>query len=478
MGDNHFTLLPSLVGAVVIGAVLRVWGFTMKMRMIAGVFATLALGCTDTPPPSTSDDGDGDAANDDANDVTTSVPPATGNVDSATSGQDSSGTPPPATSTTSGADDDPDGGDSPPIQLDLGGIPDAPMFCTKGGGDIEFSYIWVANSSQNTISKINTETLTEEGRYYTRPDTSGNPSRTSVSLTGNVAVANRSGGLTKYYALTDNCVDANGNGSIETSSGPGDIMPWGDDECLAWHTPMTYTSQRPVAWTQGYFDEVACSIVDEKVWTSGASGEAIEVLLVDGDTGVIEETIPIPGVSAGFFGIYGAAVDSEGNFWGSQLGGGTLVNIDLQTLDIETWPTPAGGYGMTVDQDGYVWTCSSQAGRFDPATETWQSAFVGGNGGCMADGGDILWMANNPMVGINRNTLTVEYSIALPNYVHGVSVDVHGYVWGVSQGTDAYRVDPDSGTIETVGGLVGPYTYSDMTGFALSNVGGGTAPSG
>ncbi len=96
----------------------------------------------------------------------------------------------------------------------------------------------------------------------------------------------------------------------------------------------------------------------------------------------------------------------------------------------------------------------------------------------MADGGNILWMASNPMVGFDRNTLAVEYSIPLPNYVHGVSVDIDGYVWGVSMNTEAYRVDPATGTFDTVGGLIGPYTYSDMTGFALSNVGGGGAPSG
>jgi len=376
-------------------------------------------------------------------------------------------------SSSSGVADDTSSDGMPPVYFDLGIIPDSPMFCTEGKGDVEFSYIWIANSSQNTISKINTETLVEEGRYYTRPDMQGSPSRTSVSLTGNVAVANRSGGLTKFYANHDDCNGGN------TSSGPNDVKAWGDEDCMAWHTPMAYQSQRPVAWTQGVFDKAACAIEDEKVWTSGSpDGNSMEVVLVDGDTGIIEEIIPVPGVNAGFYGIYGAAVASAGNFWGSQLGGGTLVHVNLQTFDLQTWPTPAGGYGMTVDQDGYVWTCSFQAGRFDPQTETWQQANVGGNGGCMPDGGDILWLANNPLVGINRMTLAVEYSIPLPEYVHGVSVDYQGYVWGVSMSSNAYRIDPATGNFDTVGGLIGPYTYSDMTGFALNNVGGGGAPSG
>ena len=77
------------------------------------------------------------------------------------------------------------------------------------------------------------------------------------------------------------------------------------------------------------------------------------------------------------------------------------------------------------------------------------------------------------MIGVNVDTLAVDYNIDIPNYVHGVSIDFYGYVWGVTQGQPfAYRVDPATEEIETFTGLVGPYTYSDMTGFALSQAGG------
>ena len=38
-------------------------------------------------------------------------------------------------------------------------------------------------------------------------------------------------------------------------------------------------------------------------------------------------------------------------------------------------------------------------------------------------------------------------------------------------GTQAYRVNPMDATLQTFEGLVGAYSYSDTTGFALSNVG-------
>ena len=61
------------------------------------------------------------------------------------------------------------------------------MFCPTA--NCTYRSIWVANSPEATVSKINTQTMEEEGRYLTRGDAFGNPSRTSVSLSGNVAVA-------------------------------------------------------------------------------------------------------------------------------------------------------------------------------------------------------------------------------------------------------------------------------------------------
>ncbi len=139
------------------------------------------------------------------------------------------------------------------MKFDFGNQGDVPLVndCSGGGGgmgEVEFSYIWVANSPESTISKINTMTMLEEGRYLTRPDSAGNPSRTSVSLSGAVAVANRAGGITKVIAEPVKCDEmANGVPGLQTSSGAGDVLPWGQDDCLAWYAPMAYDLQRPLA---------------------------------------------------------------------------------------------------------------------------------------------------------------------------------------------------------------------------------------
>jgi hypothetical protein len=364
------------------------------------------------------------------------------------------------------------------LKYDLG-LPDAPTGCgANGGGDgggaTDFSYIWVANSTEGTVSKINTQTLIEEGRYIVRADSTGSPSRTSVNLNGDMAVANRSSGVTKIYARVEDCPNP-----ANTSTGAADVKAW-QDGCIAWFTPFNYSSQRPVAWTQGEFDDGTCRYENTKLWTSGANDPNIDVILIDGETGVVEQTIPIPGVNAGFYGIYGAAVDSQGNFWGSQLGIGALVRVDIDDFTVQTWPMSQSGYGMTVDHEGRPWTCASALARFDPVAQTWQANTTAGasGGGCMVDADGILWVGGYDanfaynLVGIDAETLMLTQTIPIPNYAKGISIDFEGNIWAVSYTAEAYRVNPTTMQIDTFTGLVGPYTYSDMTGFALSAAGG------
>ncbi len=369
-----------------------------------------------------------------------------------------------------------DASDDSPVYWDVGGIPDTPASECGGGkggavSGVELSYIWIANTAQQTISKINTETMEEEGRYRAKP-TNGDPSRTSVNLNGDVAVANRNGGVAKFWANPDDCSGSN------TSSGGTDVLAWDEEDCRAWYHDMTCNSNRPVAWTRGVFSEATCSYLDAKLWTVCDSN----VLLLNGDTGETEQTISIGGGGNAF--VYGGAADADGNFWGIDMGGIGLFRVDHADYSVLSWPLPdqVNSYGITVDKEGRPWVCNSGVARFNLDTSTWsQAAGVSNGGGCMTDGDGIIWHSTNflgagpaNLVGINIETLELEHTIPIPEYVHGISVDFQGNVWGVSfQGNNAYRVDPDSETIDIFTTLIGAYTYSDMTGFALSTAGGG-----
>lgn len=465
---------------------------TLKSSALRGslllMASCLALACGGAEPPA-------DSAGAESAGILTQGVPSTGAEGSGSDGSQSGGSnqTSPNPTQSSGADESGgtsgDDGDGP--KFDLGIQPDVPGqgACEpgigKGGKKAEgpdFSYLWAANSSEGTITKIDTETVTEVGRFQVRPDGAGSPSRTSVSLSGDVAVASRSGGVTKFYAAVEDCVESNGIPGIQTSMNNA-ALPWDQEECRAWHTPFGYTTQRPVAWAQGEWNNVTCEWENELLWTAGRNGSVAQadVILMDGDDGTVVDMVTIDGLNPDQYGIYGAAVDSEGNFWGSQLSGARLVKVNMADMTTQVWTPPSlGGYGMTVDVDGYVWICASTIQRYDPATDTWAATAGGvGSAGCMADGGEdgLLWAASGGFIrGVNRETLLVEREWAVPGS-YGVSIDFAGNVWAVAFGDGAHRVDPDTGTVTSYYGLVGAYTYSDMTGAALSSV-SGTAPTG
>ncbi|NJK32719.1 MAG: hypothetical protein HC927_10090 [Deltaproteobacteria bacterium] len=376
--------------------------------------------------------------------------------------------------------------DDAATKFDVGGVPDVGAAnCQGTTGSPEFSNIWIANSPQGTVSKIDTFTAKEVARYRAGPMGLSDPSRTSVNLLGDVAVADRAGGVLKIVARLEDCVDKNDNGWIDTSNGPLDLMPWDADECVVWHLPLPSSGSRgprPVAW-EGALDNNDCIHDQPRLWIGHYHMSENKGMFyrLDGETGEILDQVEHPW-SGMNWGPYGGAVDAEGNFWVLGWNAGPLIRIDSETLAIQAWATPPGQfmYGMTVDQNGDPWTAGSTGfHRFDTATHTWQSG-MGGQSmrGIAAHSDGYIWIADpGGAVKVDLVTMAVVEDLTLPGVSSpvGVSVDLEGYVWLVDQaGSKAIKVDPDTHTIVAeVLGLVSPYTYSDMTGGGLSLVSGG-----
>jgi streptogramin lyase len=365
------------------------------------------------------------------------------------------------------------------------------------GGTNDYSIIWIANSPEGTVSKIDTKTGVELARYFTGPtDGLDDPSRTSVNLEGDVAVANRAGGLTKFASRTERCIDRNGNGTIETSNGPASVLPFTTDECMLWHVDLPYPEMdntqgpRPTSWDAGVEGD-PCVFNDDRLWNGWweRSQNTAYFRRFDGGDGSQLDEVVVPGwdiTQSKTYGPYGGATDGEGNFWVTGLAG-PLVRIDGDDLSVQKWEVPADSYpyGMTVDANGDPWSAglNGEIMHFDRATQTFDVyPVMGALGaqslrGIMIDREGMAWAAaNSPCALIQFDTasrLFVNANIALPGCGTpvGVSIDVDGFVWVPDQGANlAYKVDPITYTSTQTMGLIQPYTYSDMTGAGLGLV--------
>lgn len=472
------------------------WGLASAWvaRIGATVLGISALGCGATEPDSSGDgDGgpgvmldDGATEPEDGSAGEGDGPVVTGGADGATAGTMGE-------ATDDGVDDGSAGDDGNTV-FDIP-TPPEPTGCQSGevdGGGVAFSYIWIGNSPAGTVSKIDTETGVELGRYAATGG-SDSPSRTSVNQYGDVAVANRgpSGSLTKIAAQAEDCVESNGLPGIQTSTGPDDVLEYGQDECVLWNTPLPSSGYdrgpRAVAWEGGELDPETClnTVPNPRVWVSWhGDGSNIEIRRLDGDTGeILDATTAVGGGGR----TYGGAVNGEGDFWVATRGGtDNLIHTDAETLDVTVYNVPAGdNYGIAVDQNGDPWVVTYNAGtnyvyRLDVATGEFITAGTSAERyrGIQIDREGRAWIAGNlscrlSLVDTNTDTM-INDNIPLPGCSTpvGTSIDAQGFVWVVDQGTStAYKVDPDTyDVVQQVTGLVSPYTYSDMTGAGLDLV--------
>ncbi len=344
--------------------------------------------------------------------------------------------------------------------------------------EIKLAFIWIANSGENTVSKLDTDTGKETARFYT----CANPSRTAVDLYSDVWAACRNdGGVVKIVAYEKNCVDKNKNGVIDTSSDTngdgkiqaGEMLPKGQDECVKF---LTYPG--------GSCQRAAGVDAENHAWVGEWNGSVLRRL--HPEDGHVVESISI-GCNP-----YGLVIDGEGIIWVSGRGCNKLIRVNPETKQVSQLTPPSGNlYGITVDEKGRIWLghySDYRISRYDPSNGNWANTTAGLSGRCprgvtgslkghmyygLGCGGN-HWVAK-----VDMETLGIKF-IDLGNAnktTVGVALDSDGNLWAVNYASSS-TTKINTATDTVIGEYpvgANPYTYSDMTGFAAKNY---TAPQG
>jgi len=192
-----------------------------------------------------------------------------------------------------------------------------------------------------------------------------------------------------------------------------------------------------------------------------------------------------------------------------------LGKINPQTGQAGFWNMPTGrsAYGIAIDHLGKVWVATGEHGgasRFDPVTETFTNFGPWTNPGPVdrgrtrgvavrlltnaqgdATGSEVFlahhdWSNSSCSNPGHRNVTMLNavtgneirnIDLGAERGPVGVAIANDGILWTVNQcGSNATRVNPDTGVV--LGNYPtgsSPYTYSDMTGYALRTI---TARSG
>ncbi|MCS6911811.1 MAG: hypothetical protein RMK29_14970 [Myxococcales bacterium] len=356
--------------------------------------------------------------------------------------------------------------------------------------------IWVANSAEGTISKVDSRNMKEVARYVTFPGGGADPSRTSVSLDGDVVVANRArpdghkASAVKIAGSKAACVDRNRNGRIDTFEGEGPVPPqfqWAagqresPDECVLWLTDLSEGATSTLPRAAGFDATVGDNgMLSAKVYIGLYNKR--QLVRLNARTGAIEKRIDVSPVHP-----YGLVIDRDGNVWIVDIGG-PMAKVDVRngdrvttlTGDKET-PCP---YGIAADPKGFIYTAGRNCiARLNPMTLTWERLNVPNASslrGVAVDQNYGVWAAdtNRGMVHVDASAATMVYKnlISVGGGNVGAAIDFDGFPWVISQGQSrAFKIHPGTYQVQSVAVGNGPYTYSDMTGFQLRNA---AAPTG
>ena len=358
------------------------------------------------------------------------------------------------------------------------------------------SIIWIANTGEGTVSRFNTITYEEEGRFLSGPDRRNDPSRTSVNSAGDVFVGNRAANtISRISSRGEDCPDTNGDGTITTSS-DSSFLSWGQDDCVLWHTDLDshLVNESHLRAVAAQDIQVLDGELKEYVWVGGYDRSKIAKL--DGQTGAVLFVTESPVKP------YGFALDGHGNLWISGAGSNRIGRLDTnRCLDAASCDVDIcmdGGaaddscikqivrttglpYGITVDFKQRVWIGGTQLARYDPSADIGRRWTLGNSSpfihGIAADADGWVWgaAASNGVVRIDAddptNSTIVAGSRGTAN--KGMAVDGQGKIWSISQNSHAVVIIPGDAledadvNMDVARSIVSPYTYSDMTGLQL-----------
>jgi hypothetical protein len=367
----------------------------------------------------------------------------------------------------------------------------------------------VVNVAESTVSKWDATARREIARYRVGlpagecvgrccwENGCNMPSRVVIDGNGDAYVANRAFGMqgtvTKIAGDRADCVDRNGNGMIETSTGAGNVLPYGATRRRATSACSgTRTSARATrCFARSRSTAATPRAPNGYVWVSGY--EARKLWRLNPRTGAVLNELNVT-ISP-----YGSVVTRDGTLWlttiGSQL---QPVNTTALTVGAVV-NTPFSIYGPTADANGRLWFVSggNYVQGYDPATgmTTRVTLRSGTSSGVTSDAlGNIITALNEggnrtSIVRFPASSFVAGASTASPGtipstaltYIDGptaaqnnqataVGVDRSGATWVASYSGasrlvrfDPTNADPAQRLLE----FTGPnrtYSYSDFTG--------------
>jgi streptogramin lyase len=345
--------------------------------------------------------------------------------------------------------------------------------------------LWVPNTDEGSVSKIDALDAVEVARYRTR---GRYPIRVAVDHRGDAWVLDGAQAgiahLTKLAGVRDRCRDRNGDG-LQTSQGPFDLLPLGADECVLLDLPLGAAGEDARALI---IDGTVAPDMERagNVWIGFVGSQRVRSF--DGENGAALQEVRLPEVRP-----YAGAFDSYGALWLLDRAG-ILARVEPSETTTLTFRlvVPFACYALEaldIDRDDRLLLTGSSCESvysYDPRRASWHQTRVpdllSPRGVVTLDGDAWVAYESGQLGHVQLDPLRVGASVALeaegvsPFETAAVSADSLGKLWAISvQGGPngsgvASRFEPDTMQVSAqvpVG--LGPRGGGDLSGIGLGD---------
>ena len=207
---------------------------------------------------------------------------------------------------------------------------------------------------------------------------------------------------------------------------------------------------------------------------------------VNGSNGQILRTVDVSSVGNT---PYGAVMDQYGILWSSGDTGNNILRLDPSNDSFIRINLSHTAYGIALDRNNHLFVSGLNYYRISrinilTGKIEWTKPAAYAQGITVTDDGDI-WSANNVQGTVTRysNDGDIKATIIVGNTPTGVSVDSNGKIWAVDNNDEyIHRISPTRNETDSSGNIINGvelskriiggthYGYSDMTGVVSSTI--------
>ncbi|MEJ6950100.1 VWA domain-containing protein [Natronospora cellulosivora (SeqCode)] len=321
------------------------------------------------------------------------------------------------------------------------------------------TYLWIANSDEPTVSKIDMTTGEELEKFYVGPHAESEANYIAVDKHANSWLINEYDGLLLKIHIDENIREE----SIEQMQDNSDILEWGEDDRV----------EVIKDFATDFIPKTLAVDKNNIIWVGLTGINSNKIMGFDSAGNVINEGIEIS-IQA-----YNSVIDNSNNLWLIEENSNQLVKVNLEEGEYKEYFSNNNLHNIAVDNNNYLWFINESANelyKFDVEEEkfTFLLFYNGLFKDIVIDSMNNVWAIceSGTILKINENGKVLDtIKINDEIYPESIIIDFDNDFWVIDKTLDSvFRIDSNANIMANIKIGSNPSVWGDMNSYILWNI--------